>query len=91
MSKTDYISNEWLDVADGVDIVQDGVYKHQAVVFYYKEETFDPKNCTPHIRATYRKTKEVKFYDMTSNFEHEDMNNQNCIPATSKMILLVKN
>ena len=54
-----------LDIADGVDIVQDRVYKHQAVVFYHKgeSENSDPKNCTPHIRATYRKTNEVKFYE----------------------------
>ena len=27
---------------------------------------------------------------MTYNFEREDMNDQNCIPAANKMILLVK-
>ena len=90
VSKINYISNNWLDIADGVDIPQDRVYKHQAVVFCHKEEKFDPKNCTPHIRATHRKTNEVKFYDMTYHFEREDMNGQNCIPATSEMILLVK-
>ena len=43
-----------------------------------------------HIRATHQKTNEVKFYKMTSNFEREDMNDQNCLPTTSEMILLVK-
>ena len=43
VSKTNYISNKWIDVADGVDIPQDGVYKHQAVVFCYIQEDLDPK------------------------------------------------
>ena len=89
VSKTNYISNKWLDNADGVDIPQDRVHKHQVMVFCHKEETFDQKNCTSHIRATYRKTNEVKFYDMAYNFEREDVNDQNYIPATSEMILHV--
>ena len=88
VSKTNYINNEMLDVADGVDIPQDR-NKHQALVFCHKEGKFDPKN-TLHIRGTHRKTNEVKFYDMTYNFECTDMNDQNCTPATSEMILLVK-
>ena len=90
MSKTNYISNKWLDVADRVDIPQDRVYKHRAVIFFHKEENFDPKICTPHIRVTHKKTNEVKFHHMAYNFEREDMNDQNCIPSTSELILLVK-
>ena len=90
VSKTDDISNKRLDVADGVDIPQDTVCKQHAVEFCHKEEKFDLKNCTPYIRATYRKTNEIKSYDMTYNFEREGMNDENCIPATSEIILLVK-
>ena len=79
-----------LDVADGADIPLDKVYKYQAVVLCYIHEHFDPNDCTPHIRATHQKTNEVKFYDMKYNFELKDMKDQNCTPATSKMILLVK-
>ena len=61
VSKTNYISNKWLDGTDGVDIPQDRVYKHQAVVICHKEENFDPKNCTPHIRATHRETNNSNF------------------------------
>ena len=53
VNKTNYISNKWLDVVDGVDIAQDREYKHQAVVRHSKDERFDPKNFTPHIRATH--------------------------------------
>ena len=65
MNKTNYISNKWLDVADGVEVAQDRVYKYQAVVLCHKETDFDIMNCTPYIRATPQKTNEVKFYDIT--------------------------
>ena len=83
-------SNKLLDGADHVYLPLYRVNKHQAVICCHNEESFDPKNFTPHIKASYRKTNEVKFYDMTHNFDCKDMNDQNCIPATSKMILLVK-
>ena len=91
VSKTNYISNKWIYVADSVEIPQYMVYKHQDMILYCKQQNFFPKTCTPHIRATHRTTNEVKFYDITFNFECEDMNDENCIPVTSKMILLVKN
>ena len=43
VSKTNYINNKLLDVADCIGIPQDRVYKHQAVVFCTKDSVFDPK------------------------------------------------
>ena len=31
VSKTNYVSNKWIDFADGISIPQNWVYKHQAV------------------------------------------------------------
>ena len=91
VSKTNYISNKWIDIADGVEIPQDRVYNHQAVALRYnKDSIFNPMRHPLSIRATCKNTNEVKFYDMIYHCEHEDMNDENCIPATSKMTLLVK-
>ena len=89
VNKTNYNSNKWLDVADDVAIAIDMVYKHQAVELCHKENDFDLTNCKPLIRATHWKTNKVKFYDMKYNFECADENDQNYIPATSNIILLV--
>ena len=56
MSKTNYISNKWLDVAHGVDIPQDRINKHQTMVLCSKDERFNPKNRKPYIRTTHQKT-----------------------------------
>ena len=61
MSKINYISNKWLDVVYGVQIPQDMVYKHQAVVLYHLQQQFHPKICTPHIIATHRKKNKSSF------------------------------
>ena len=57
VSKTNYIWTKWLDVADGVEILQDRVFKHQAMVLYFKQEKIDPKNCTSYIRTIHKKIK----------------------------------
>ena len=47
VSKTNYTSNKWLDAADGVDMSQDRVYKHQAVIFkelYTTRQSYTSKN-----------------------------------------------
>ena len=59
-------------------------------LFYNKDSIFNPMRHPLCIRATHRKTNEVEFYDMTYNFEREDMNDENYIPSTSEKILLVK-
>ena len=73
VTKTKYINNKRLDVVDNIEIPEDMIYKHEAVVLCDKQQIFIPNIITQYIWDTNKETNEVKYFDTTYNYENKAM------------------
>ena len=90
VKQTNYINNKWLDVVDRIKIKKNIIHNHQAVLLCDKQQCFEPYVCTPHTRAAHKETNDVKYFDMTYNYENKSMNDENPTITTSEMIVIMK-